>query len=339
MTKLLFCRDCVLKKKIPQLREKKIALFTDQTVASLYPLHFPHAKVFTIPPGEGSKTRQMKEWLEDQLFLHGFGRDTLILAMGGGVVMDLAGFVASTFCRGVPLILIPTTLLGMVDASIGGKTGVNTPHGKNLIGTFYPAEEVWIDELFLSTLPRKQWINGLVEMVKLHLVTPFKSMGEMNLVMIKEYAEKKKAIIDQDLHEKGLRRILNFGHTFGHAIEAAENYSIEHGEAVAVGILAACFISEQMGFLKSLDPIFALFEKQQIPLNMKRAYSLEELLPLMARDKKAANDSIRMVLIEEVGKVCTFNGDYCTPVETDLLKEAIAWINKHFTSLPVAYRG
>ena len=187
------------------------AIITDSNVAPLYGSQF-EGELFIFPAGEEHKTRATKEHLENQLFEKGFGRDTCIVALGGGVVNDLAGFLAATYCRGVPLVLIPTTLLAMVDASIGGKNGVNTPFGKNMVGTFYPPQKVIIDTRFLETLPPREFLNGKMEMIKHGLIADsalFASLeGPYNLEkVIFENRRIKEEIVQADEKETGMRHI------------------------------------------------------------------------------------------------------------------------------------
>jgi len=240
--------------------------------------------------------------------------------------------------RGVGHIQIPTTLLAMVDASIGGKTGVNTPYGKNMIGAFHPPEEIWIDETFLSTLPEKQMANGVIEIIKAGLIASpslFKSMQENTNMMdrIYESVVVKTDIVDQDpLEEKGVRRTLNLGHTFGHAIEVLENFKIQHGEAVAIGILTSCFISHKMGLLSQEEfaIVEEIFEKYKIPLKLTKPHPIDAYMALFATDKKSVKASPRFVLLESIGKVASFDEEYCSEVEFQLLEEAISWMHRRF---------
>lgn len=323
--------------------KRKIALITDHHLKSLYE-HLFDCKIFSIPPGEGSKTREMKHFLEDELLSHGFGKDSLLVGFGGGVVLDITGFLASTYCRGVPHIFIPTSLLAMVDASIGGKTGVNTPFGKNLIGSFYPPKDIWLDGQFLQTLPEKQWINGMVEMVKVALIDSpdlFESLTsnwknrdiDWMMDQVEKSIQIKQKIVNQDpKEEKGIRKTLNLGHTIGHALEVLENYQIEHGEAVAIGIIASCYISNQMGILdtSSFEKIRKSFE---ILLKLSKKHSFDAMMNILKMDKKGANE---FVLLKSIGKVASFNGSYSKKIEPSLLKEAIEWTFGQFVKAPLA---
>jgi len=328
------------------------AIVTDSEVRALYgesllkKLSALGSKVhlFSFPSGEANKTRETKELLENQFFEKSLGRDTCVIALGGGVVTDLAGYLAATYCRGLPLVLIPTTLLGMVDASLGGKNGVNTPYGKNMVGTIYQPKKIWIDVSFLKSLPLKELKNGIVEMIKHGLImdahyfefleTHSEALLNRDVAILEEAIIKschiKNEIIEEDISENGKRRLLNFGHTIGHAIEQVTHYAVSHGEAVAIGLLAESYIAQELGYLKSasLDRILAILEKYSIPLTLADAISEEALLQAMSRDKKSKNGKARFVLINEIGASMPFQGNYCTPIEEKLIKQAIQWM-KH----------
>lgn len=290
-------------KKWPSLINGPYIVITDANVAHLYELPKPH---LIIEAGEKSKTRQMKEHLENQMLEMGLGRDCTVVAIGGGVVSDLAGFVAATYCRGVNLITIPTTLLAMIDASIGGKVGVNTEHGKNLIGTFYQPKMVLVDPNVLATLPEKEILNGTAEIIKYGL-TLDSTLLDMNLgkELIEKCISLKQSIVEQDPFEKGLRRVLNFGHTIGHAIEAASSYEIGHGEAIAIGMV----VEGSFTLRESLRP---LFEKKGFSLKLPATFDEKKYEKALNLDKKSLNQKIRFVLLEKIGKVLPFNGNYCT---------------------------
>ncbi|HSX04039.1 MAG TPA: 3-dehydroquinate synthase [Rhabdochlamydiaceae bacterium] len=320
---------------LPLLKQKKsrLALITDETIQHEYRclLEELRIKIFSFPAGEMHKTRQAKAFLEDALLDNQFAKDSTLIAIGGGVVLDVAGFVAATFCRGIPLILIPTTLLGMVDACLGGKTAVNTHHGKNLIGSFYFPETIIIDPDFLNSLPAHQFLNGIAEMIKYGLIDSkplFEKLEAKCEVkeLIQECLEIKKKVIESDPYEeKGYRRILNFGHTFGHALELLENYQIPHGEAIAIGMILESYISMRLQLLKKeeFERIVALFHEYKFPLKLSRRFTLEELLLAFSRDKKSTSSIARLVVLKSIGQVEPFNGEYCTEVDLKLIKEAI----------------
>jgi 3-dehydroquinate synthase len=313
------------------LKIMKYALITDSTVEELYgkalysylmELRYD-VQIFSFPAGEGSKTRKTKEKLEDQLLSAGYGRDTTIIALGGGVVTDLAGFLASTFCRGVPLILIPTTLLGMVDAAIGGKTGVNTEHGKNMIGSFYFPEMLVIDPVFLKTLPEKEMFNGTIEMLKAGLIADAEFFEKFSNIPIGEAIHRsieiKRRIVAQDLQETGLRRILNLGHTIGHAIETLSHYEISHGEAVAAGIVLEAQIGYELGILKA--SAFEKISRRFPPVSFN--FDPEKLLSILCTDKKASRRRPRFVFLKDIGVPLDYDGDYCQEVAPELITQVL----------------
>ncbi len=289
----------------------RYALISDDRVASLYGAALIErmeregrsAELFSFPAGEVYKTRQTKELLEDQLLSRGYGRDTTIVALGGGVVTDLVGFLAATFCRGTLLILIPTTLLAVVDASIGGKNGVNTIYGKNQIGTFYFPERVELELNYLKTLPEEEWFNGKVEMIKAGLVADadfFYGLPTMDQASaIHRAIAIKKRIVEKDLFDqKGVRSILNLGHTVGHAIETLSQYKISHGAAVARGIVLECRIACCMGIL----PKLALEKvEEQLPLGLVD-YAPEEIVAVIQSDKKRKDKQIIFPFLQQIGE-------------------------------------
>jgi 3-dehydroquinate synthase len=306
----------------------RYALITDHTVEKLYGQAICNQlsllgfdiQLFSFPAGEASKTRATKEKLEDALLSEGFNRDTTIIALGGGVVTDLAGFLAATFCRGVELILIPTTLLGIVDAAIGGKNGVNTPYGKNLIGSFYDPQKLYICPEFLKTLPEQEWFNGAVEMLKAGLIADADYFHCFSQIPISESIDRaieiKRRIISRDLTEKGLRRILNVGHTIAHALETLSDYQIPHGNAVAAGIVLEAEISCKMGILKkeALEQI-----KAKLP-PMSLDFGFDEIDDVMRRDKKSEGGNPRFALLEDIGVPYSAGGAYCVEVPREILK-------------------
>lgn len=322
----------------------RFALITDDNVASLYGKQLCHSlrndgvniELFTIRPGEEHKTRKTKEELEDQLLQEGYGRDSCIIALGGGVVCDVAGFLAATYCRGVPLVMIPTTLLAMVDASIGGKNGVNVPQGKNMIGTIYRPKAIWTDLSLLSSLPEREIKNGIVEMIKHGIIYDNKyfefmdSHAEDILALDSATLEKaiadsyriKTGIVEEDEFEKGKRHLLNFGHTVGHALETLTHYSLSHGEAVAIGIVVESRLALQLGHLSQVafDRICNIFAKFSIDTTFPEAISHEDLLSAMSMDKKSVNNNPRFVLIDDIGS--PFAGEYCSPVDAALIVTA-----------------
>lgn len=309
---------------------ERFAVIMDETVCALFRSELSllnlNCEIFTFPAGEEFKTRETKQRLEDEMLAAGFGRGSAVIAIGGGVTCDLAGFLASTYYRGVPAIYIPTTLLCMVDASIGGKTGVNTPFGKNLIGAFCSPKLVVMDLDLLSSLPEHQIRSGMAEVIKYALTLDSSLLDENNLEMrIFRSCKLKKEVIESDFREGGRRRILNFGHTIGHAIELIENYKITHGDAVAIGMLFESIMSHEMGYLneKSLSAIAKILFAHNFPLELTHAITREKLMQAMRHDKKSSPTAVRFVALEEIGRVLPFGGTYCIEVKDEIVEKAL----------------
>lgn len=302
--------------------------------------------LLAMPAGENYKSREIKQQLEDEMFELHCGRDTCIIALGGGVVTDMAGFIAATFCRGVPIIYIPTTLLAMVDASIGGKTAVNTPFGKNLIGAFSQPKAVFIDPETLQSLSSNEWKSGMVETIKHALIAdePFFHLLQNNTQkfiqqdtdfmaeVIMSSIEIKKNIVEQDEKETGMRALLNFGHTIGHAIETLENYHISHGEAVAIGIIVESYISMRNGYLAEdeFNEIRNIFTAYHLPLTTSAFSDREKFKELLTHDKKALANTARFVLLDKIGQPHRDGEKYVVPISEDVLDMALLWAAQQF---------
>lgn len=326
---------------------ERFALFADAHVASLWAERWCaflktkglNVSLFSIAPGEKQKCREAKEKLEDLLFAQQFGKDSCFIAMGGGVLTDLVGFLSSTFCRGVPLVNVPTTLLGMVDAAIGGKTGVDTPFGKNLVGTFYLAEHLFVDLELLTTLPEQEKTSGFAEIIKYALISSselFEHLSDpaASEAVVKKCIQIKKEVVEEDWEERlGKRRILNFGHTIGHAIELLEEYELSHGEAVAIGMLVESYLSFRADHLSQadLEQILALVRSFPFKLQISSRVSKEGMLRTLSLDKKAAKNKPRFVMLERIGACVPFEGTYCGAVSDALLAEAIEWMLAQFS--------
>ena len=277
-----------------------------------------HSHLITFPAGEKSKARKTKEKIEDEMLSHVLGRATCIVALGGGVVGDIAGFVAATYMRGIPYIQVPTTLLAMVDSSIGGKVAVDTLHAKNVIGAFYQPKKIVIDLNFLETLPKSELANGMAEVIK-HALIKDKDLFHfieknidkiINLDLeilkktIKRSCEIKAKIIMGDEKEKGIRKILNYGHTIGHAIEAALNYKISHGNAIAIGMSYAAKLSAKKGFLHEGSVIRQnnLLEHIELPHRLSHhKLKPRKILENIQYDKKMMDGKINFVLLNSIG--------------------------------------
>jgi 3-dehydroquinate synthase len=274
-------------------------------------------ETLTFPAGERSKTRETWSRLTDELLGRGFGRDSGIVALGGGVAGDLAGFVAATYLRGVPYVQVPTTLLAMLDASVGGKTGVDTPQGKNLIGAFHPPVAVLADLLVLRTLPDREYRAGLAEAVKHGLIADqayfewIEGTAERLIArdpaalqhLVLRSVEIKAGVVSEDEREGGRRAVLNAGHTVAHALESATDYRIPHGEAVGLGLVAECALASALG-LASTEAggrVAALLQRLGLPTRLPEPIAPERLLGAMASDKKNRRGAIRFALPRGVG--------------------------------------
>lgn len=273
--------------------------------------------VLTFPAGERSKTRETWSRLTDELLRLGFGRDSAVVALGGGVAGDLAGFVAATYMRGIPCLQVPTTLLAMLDASVGGKTGVDTPEGKNLIGAFHPPVAVIADPLVLATLPDREYRAGLAEAVKHGLIADREYFGwiEANVDalvvrrpaalerLVRRSVEIKAEVVGEDEREGGRRAILNAGHTVAHALEQATEFRVPHGEAVGLGLVAETALATGLGLAtpEAGARVAALLERLGLPTRVGEPVGEERILAAMATDKKNRADGIRFALPRGVG--------------------------------------
>ncbi len=295
----------------------------------------------SFPPGEAHKTRATWARLTDALLDAGLGRDSCVVALGGGVTGDLAGFVAATYLRGVPVLQIPTTTLAMIDASVGGKTGVDHPLGKNLVGAFHPPCGVLADPRFLSTLPGGARAEGFAEAVKHGVVADARyaswlAANAASLMSVEGHAveravarsvEIKAGIVSGDEFEAGRRQVLNFGHTVGHALEAASDYSLAHGRAVAAGMVAEARIGEAMGVTASgtADEVAAMVRAFGLSPRWPAPANPDRLARLMSSDKKTRGGVVHVVLLAEVGSVHGARGT-ATPLPADELARIVgAW--------------
>jgi 3-dehydroquinate synthase len=301
-------------------------VISDDTVASLHANALISSlersgfipKLLTIPAGESSKSMEMALHLCDRMIELGLDRKSCVFALGGGVVGDLAGFVASIYFRGVPVIQLPTTVVAQVDSSLGGKTGVNSHLGKNLIGSFHQPRLVIADTATLSTLPDRIFREGLAEVIK-HAVIADSAMldllppgpGIKLSPLIARNVTIKAAIVTQDEFEtKGTRALLNFGHTIGHAVESVAGYgTLSHGECVSIGMIAALDLSVRLAGLPSgaAQRVESVIKACGLPCKLPGALSTESLLAALARDKKFDRGAIRFVLTQELGTAFVSN--------------------------------
>lgn len=294
----------------------------------------------TFPEGEASKTRETKAALEDELFERGLGRDGVIIALGGGVTTDLAGFVAATFMRSIPFIAIPTSLLAMVDASVGGKTGVDHPKGKNLIGAFHHPRAVIADVGALETLPDSELDNGLAEMLK-HLliagtvaeldafieVQPQIRTRDRALLteLVSRSVSIKAAYVERDARELGARAVLNVGHTIGHAVEQVSRYRWSHGEAVAFGMVAEAAIASQLGELERRDAqrIESAVGALGLPTKLGEGLAIEAIVEATGADKKARAGRVRYSLLRGIGEPARFGHQWTGEVPVEVVTEVL----------------
>jgi len=303
---------------------KKITVITDENVKNLYgkalidnlKSNGYDANIISVKPGEKSKSIEVLTYVYDRLLDNQMTRKDLIIAFGGGVVGDLAGFAAATFLRGVKYVQIPTTLIAQIDSSIGGKVAVNLERGKNLVGSFYHPEAVYIDSSLLKTLPEKFLNDGMGEVIKYACIKDkqlFTKLQEINIdsdlfsildEIIYRCCIIKKEIVEIDEKESGDRMLLNFGHTMGHAVENIFNYErYTHGEAVAIGMYIITKRSEELGLTKkgTADALKDLLVKFKLPFELPDNINSNVLLEIMNLDKKSEKDHINLVLLSEIG--------------------------------------
>ncbi len=307
----------ILIQKLPKITlDKKVAIITNPTVAGyhlnylLNHLQAKELKIITLPDGEEYKTFEYINYALDRMFDAKYDRNSIIIAFGGGVIGDMSGFAASIFLRGIDFIQIPTTLLSMVDSSVGGKTGINNKYGKNLIGAFYQPNAVYIDTHFLSTLPKREFSAGMAEVIKMSVMFDqdfFEKLEKETLSIeeiIKRSVELKAEVVNQDEKEKGIRSVLNYGHTFGHVIENLTNYKTYlHGEAVAIGMVMANELSNTLGYLsiEEKERIKNLLQKHSLPTSFK-IKDIEEFYEHFFADKKTLDNKIKFIIPEKIGK-------------------------------------
>jgi 3-dehydroquinate synthase len=340
-------------RSLPSLIEKyclahRYAVITDHQVAELYGsrlLRAMHAAghrtdIFAFPAGEEQKTRETWAAVSDAMLEAGLGRDTAVIALGGGVVGDLGGFVAATYMRGVPVVQLPTTLLAMIDACIGGKTGVNAAAGKNLIGAFWAPRVVVVDPEVLASLPLPQLRSGLAEAVKHGAIADAEYLStiggraealeavesEAICELVVRSVEIKLEFAARDEREAGPRRALNFGHTVGHALEAASGYSLLHGEAVAIGMVAEARIGEQCGITEpgTADGLRSVLTSLGLPTAVPPELPVDRILELARSDKKGRGGRTEYVLLARLGAVDTNGNRWSHAVADEMAREALS---------------
>ena len=305
---------------LPELTfKRKVAIVTNTTVSAL---HLEHLKskiiadelyVVTVEDGEEFKTLATVETVLNELFEAKLDRKSLLIALGGGVIGDMTGFTASLYQRGIGFVQVPTTLLSQVDASVGGKTGVNNAYGKNLIGAFYQPEAVYIDTDFLKTLPSREFSAGIAEIIKMAVMfdrdyfdflidADFSDRKSLEKV-IQRSVELKAEVVNLDEKESGIRAVLNYGHTFGHVIENETKYKkYLHGEAVAIGIMMANALAVELGLMEQseMDEVEKFLKKHQLPTTYE-IVDVDAFYDKFFLDKKASNNTLKFILPKGIG--------------------------------------
>jgi 3-dehydroquinate synthase len=330
---------------------KQAVIISDSQVASHYAAaiqaHLETALptlCYTLPTGETYKNRDSKTAIEDFLQTHHADKNTVLIALGGGVITDITGFTAATYLRGIAVFYLPTTMLAMVDAAIGGKTGINTPYGKNQLGLIHSPTAVYIDPRFLVTQSTTQWNDGWTETLKHALLTDkalfaqwayqAQQSPDIDIItpIITASCNIKNTIVEQDPYEQGYRACLNIGHTIGHALEATYNYTISHGQAVAIGIVSEARIANRYGILSTsayteITQAFALLAGT-LPSPLPNQDFLEHL----QHDKKNRDQQVHMCLLCDIAAVYPSSSGYTTPVDTSRLMDTATWINATYTT-------
>lgn len=325
----------------------RYAVITDDNVGKLHGQKFLsglkdiglNVDLLDFPAGEASKNIDTVLDIAGKLLKLGADRETCLIALGGGVVGDMVGFIASVFMRSIPYLQIPTTLIAQVDSSIGGKTAIDLPSGKNLLGTFYQPAAVFADLSFLETLPEKEFSNGLAEIIKYGIIEDEKMfcLLEENMEAVKQKEPAlmlklvenccriKKSIVEIDEKEHGLRRILNFGHTLGHALEAISKYKITHGEGVALGMIAAARLSGKMSYLDPSETqrIEALIRGAGLPVSIPKSFAADSIISQLRMDKKKKGDIVHFILLKKIGMPFVNGG-----IEASLIGEIIEEMKK-----------
>ena len=326
--------DHVARHYLDQLRESLIA-------GSRRGLTGDRVQTVVIPPGEEHKTREQWSAITDTLLAYGCGRDTTIIALGGGVIGDIAGFVAATYMRGIPVVQVPTTLLAMVDASVGGKTAVDTPAGKNTVGAFHPPAAVVIDPATLATLPPRELRSGVAEVIKHGVIADAAAIEEVDAVaralydrsaspraveaMIERSVRIKANVVATDERELGVRKVLNFGHTIGHGVEAASSYSLLHGEAIAIGMVAEARLAEECGIADAgtADAIERAVTNAGLPSRIPSSIEPDRVLALMRSDKKQRRGALEYALPKRIGHMAGEESGWAFPILDDAVREVL----------------
>lgn len=326
----------------------RYAIITDDNVGPTYAarvraaLGADRSAVFTVPSGEAQKTRETWARLTDELLSAGFGRDSAIVALGGGVIGDLAGFVAATFMRGVPFVQVPTTLLAMIDASIGGKTGVDTLAGKNLVGAFHQPAAVVADPTVLRTLPREHLRAGLAEAIKHGVIADegyFNMVslvaagiegtdlaGDAMIALVARSVEIKADVVRRDERESGIRKVLNFGHTIGHAVELLSGYTLLHGAAVGIGMCCESALAEHVGLgePRLSARVWSAVVAAGLPARVPASVSIDDVIAATYADKKARRGRVEYALPCRIGLMAGADRGWGIPVDDGSVREVVS---------------
>jgi 3-dehydroquinate synthase len=292
--------------------QKNAVIITDENVFSNHKKRFKNWRVIVLPPGEENKTQATVDSIVAQLIMTEADRKTTLIGVGGGVITDITGYAASIYMRGIKFGFIPTTMLSMVDASIGGKNGVDVGIYKNLVGTIRQPSFILHDLIFLNSLPQTEWVNGFAEIIKHACIKDAAMFRELETNSLKKYQDRKvlvceliqcnailkTKVVQQDEFEKGDRKLLNFGHTLGHALE--NQYALSHGQAISIGMTYACNISEQITGFKETDRVIKVLEKYGLPTYAK--FDKQKVFNVLKMDKKRERKEISYVLLEKIGK-------------------------------------
>lgn len=326
----------------------RYAIITDRTVLQLYGERLlasfatSDARIFAVPAGEASKSRGEWARITDEMLDAGFGRDSAVVTLGGGMVGDLGGFVAATYMRGIPFAQVPTTLLAMVDASVGGKTGVDTPSGKNVVGAFHQPSIVVVDPETLSTLPMANRRAGISEMIKhgviadaayfervlaaIPLLLEGAGNGEAIAALVASSIEIKGEIVRRDEREQGLRKVLNFGHTVAHAIERASRWAIPHGDAVAIGMVLESRLAERIGVAVAglSGRVLEAVERAGLPAERPPSLPGDALLAAMGTDKKTRRGKLAFALPADIGRMAGEDDGWLVGASDEDIRVALA---------------
>ena len=326
----------------------RYAIITDDNVGAAYgarvraTLDASRTSLFTVPAGEAHKSRETWARLTDELLSAGFGRDSAVIALGGGVIGDVAGFVAATFMRGIPFVQVPTTLLAMIDASIGGKTGVDTPAGKNLVGAFHQPSAVIADPNALRTLPPPHLRAGLAEAIKHGIIADESYFALVSLMaagiegadladeamieLVARSVEIKADIVARDEREGGVRKILNFGHTIGHAVEALSGYTLLHGAAVAIGMCCESALAERLGVASppTAARVWSAVIAAGLPARIPSSIAVDRVVAATHSDKKARSGNAEYALPSRIGAMAGAERGWSVAADDAVVREVVS---------------